>query len=682
MNANVNQAMNTTSALRLLLPLLLFSTVSISPPLLAQGTAFTYQGRLNINGNPANGIYDFRFRVASDPLANNYVGSSLLTNGFPLSNGLFTVTLDFGGGIFTGSNYWLEVDVRTNGIGSYTMLNPLQAFTPTPYAIFAETASNLSGTVSSANLAGDYSGPVTFNNTGNSFAGNGSGLAGVNAATLDGLNASNFWITTGNVGTTAGVNFIGTTDNQPLELHVNGRRVARLEQAPENNSNISNAVNFIQGSSANFVAPGVHGATIAGGGADFYFGGNVENMIASDYGTISGGIGNQIQTNAYESTIAGGNANFIYPGAYRSMIAGGWYNQIETNADHTFIAGGFNNTAFSSYNAIGGGHYNVAGNTNYNASEATVAGGAANTASGVSSFIGGGAYNLAYNNNAVVAGGLQNRAGYHAFVGSGYQNSADGEEAAIGGGRFNSVDTNSFDSTIGGGYQNLVSNSSYYAFIGGGQFNNIISGQNGMIGGGYGNKADGDYTTVGGGIFNDAGANFAVVVGGGGNMANGSAAFVGGGGIHEVGNGIFYLNGNTASGAATVVGGGLTMLPAAREQLWVVADLMATRLPGIPFRPVPRPLAAGLATPFPATPRMPPLAAALPIWLTVSTARSAAAQATPPVREMPPRWQVDWATSPPAIMLREAAAFVTRPPTITPPWLAGCKTRIMATTGL
>ncbi|MDB6016144.1 MAG: Alpha-tubulin suppressor and related protein-like protein, partial [Pedosphaera sp.] len=29
----------------------------------AQGTAFTYQGRLVDNSNPANGIYDFRFSL-------------------------------------------------------------------------------------------------------------------------------------------------------------------------------------------------------------------------------------------------------------------------------------------------------------------------------------------------------------------------------------------------------------------------------------------------------------------------------------------------------------------------------------------------------------------------------------------------------------------------------------------
>jgi len=37
------------------------------------------------------------------------------------------------------------------------------------------------------------------------------------------------WLTSGNAGTTAGSNFLGTTDNQPLELHVNNTRALRLE---------------------------------------------------------------------------------------------------------------------------------------------------------------------------------------------------------------------------------------------------------------------------------------------------------------------------------------------------------------------------------------------------------------------------------------------------------------------
>jgi len=88
-----------------------------------------------------------------------------------MTNGLFTANARFRRGIFNGSNYWLEVDVRTNGGGSYANLNPLQAVTPSPYAIFATRRANLSGTISSANLSGAYGGAVTFNNGGNNFSG-------------------------------------------------------------------------------------------------------------------------------------------------------------------------------------------------------------------------------------------------------------------------------------------------------------------------------------------------------------------------------------------------------------------------------------------------------------------------------------------------------------------------------
>jgi len=120
----------------------------------AQGTAFTYQGRLNSGGSPASGLYDFRFKLYVDPFGNTQVGTSYLTNAVPTTNGLFITTIDFGAGIFTGTTNWLEVDVRTNGISGYTMLNPYQELMPTPYAIFAETASNLSGVLPAAQLSG------------------------------------------------------------------------------------------------------------------------------------------------------------------------------------------------------------------------------------------------------------------------------------------------------------------------------------------------------------------------------------------------------------------------------------------------------------------------------------------------------------------------------------------------
>ena len=119
-----------------------------------------------------------------------------------VTNGLFTVSLNFGPGIFSGANYWLQIAVRTNGAGSFTTLSPRQPLLPVPYAIFANTASNLlgslpsaqlSGTVPSAQITGVYSGNVNFNN----FANNFTGVFIGDGAALDNLDAGN--LTTGTV---------------------------------------------------------------------------------------------------------------------------------------------------------------------------------------------------------------------------------------------------------------------------------------------------------------------------------------------------------------------------------------------------------------------------------------------------------------------------------------------------
>src|ERR1039457_4890396 len=118
----------------------------------AQGTAFTYQGRLNDGTNPANGQYDFQFQVFDAATAGASYGSPNPNTvaGVGVSNGLFTVTLDFGGSVFTGPARWLQTSVRTNGSGSYTLLNARQPLTATPYAIYAGNAATLGGQASTA----------------------------------------------------------------------------------------------------------------------------------------------------------------------------------------------------------------------------------------------------------------------------------------------------------------------------------------------------------------------------------------------------------------------------------------------------------------------------------------------------------------------------------------------------
>ena len=175
------------------LALLALSTLNAQlSTVFAQGTAFSYQGRLNDGANPANGIYDLRFTVYdSTNSPGNLIAGPLTNSATGVTNGLFTVTLDFGPGVFTGPERWLELDVRTNGNGAFTTLLPFQPILPMPYSIMANTASNLlgplpaaqlSGTLPSSVLAG-YSGTVTLTNGGNSFSGsfggNGAGLTNV-----------------------------------------------------------------------------------------------------------------------------------------------------------------------------------------------------------------------------------------------------------------------------------------------------------------------------------------------------------------------------------------------------------------------------------------------------------------------------------------------------------------------
>jgi hypothetical protein len=70
----------------------------------SQTTNFVYQGRLTDGGTAANGNYDLQFALF-DSLANGaQVGSTQTLNTVAVSNGVFTVSLDFGANSFPGAN--------------------------------------------------------------------------------------------------------------------------------------------------------------------------------------------------------------------------------------------------------------------------------------------------------------------------------------------------------------------------------------------------------------------------------------------------------------------------------------------------------------------------------------------------------------------------------------------------
>ncbi len=150
-------------------------------PLFAQGTAFTYQGRLNAGGTPASGNYDLTFSLFNTNATGTPLVGPVTNSAVSISNGLFTVMIDFGSSVWNGQSNWLEIGVRTNGASGFTTLAPRQQVTPTPYAI---TAGSVSGVIPSANLSGTYGSQVVFTNANNNFSGIGSNLTLLNASQL------------------------------------------------------------------------------------------------------------------------------------------------------------------------------------------------------------------------------------------------------------------------------------------------------------------------------------------------------------------------------------------------------------------------------------------------------------------------------------------------------------------
>jgi hypothetical protein len=581
------------------LALLVASGVGAFPPKgpNAQGgspTVVSYQGRVMVGGSPYSGTGYFKFAIVDSPCTTFYWSNdgegdcnTQPTDAVQLSvsEGLFNVLLGdttlsgmtqaLDASVFSGTDRYLRVWFSTSAGGPFTQLGD-QRISSVPFALQAEEAKN-------ADMLDGYSGAYyqDWNNLTNVPAGFADGVddvgagaadvragdgltrtisgsvvtltvqfAGTGSATTVARSDHNhdaaYWSLTGNSGTTPGTNFLGTTDNVALQLHVNGTRALRIEPNAE-------SPNMIGGYSGNSVTSGVKGATIGGGGKS-----GATNRVTDDYGTVGGGEGNRAGSDDDDTT----------------------------NATYATVGGGVYNNASDSFATVGGGVYN-----NASGYEATVGGGAANNASGYAATVGGGRYNdatasfatiagggpsdpknptttnnVVYDDYGTIGGGGGNRAGSddddttsatYATVGGGYSNEASGQYATIGGG-YNITVTEDY-ATVGGGYKNTASG--FAATVGGGSSNEAIV-DKATVGGGEFNEASGGWATVGGGHYNDATQTYATVGGGGGNNASGWAATVGGGASNEATEDYATVGGGRLNKAnasyATIAGGGPT----------------------------------------------------------------------------------------------------------------------------
>ncbi|MFN7138343.1 MAG: tail fiber domain-containing protein [Limisphaerales bacterium] len=480
--------------------------------LLAQGSTFTYQGRLEDSGVAYNGTAEFQ-----PTLWESANGGNLIATNNPatlivgVTNGLFVLPLDFGI-VFPGDDRWVQLEVRTDA-GPFTTLSPRQPITMVPYAMTART---ITGSIGSEHLGGTYSNPVTFGNAANNFAGsftgNASGLTALNAsqlttgfvpdARLEGniARTNQVWGVGGNSGTVAGTHFIGTTDNQPLEFKVDNSRAFRLSRGG------SNSVNVIAGWEGNWIAPNVTGSTIGGGGAGDYHGFAYSNRVDASFATVSGGFANRILPFAQEAVIGGGAFNTIHPSADASVIGGGRMNTIEVNGFRSTILGGTQNSIEAAWSTIGGGSHNK---IHVYAGDSTIAGGAGNVISSFSAYgvIGGGVGNYINTNSSagVIPGGVSNKI------------QSNAPASTIGGGWGNNILSNSVASTIAGGTNNVIHAGATHSTISGGG-GNAVHAYQGTIGGGGQNIVEAYQGTIGGGAGSIVSANVGTIAGGNWNI--------------------------------------------------------------------------------------------------------------------------------------------------------------------
>jgi hypothetical protein len=290
-----------------------------STSLFAQTTAFTYQGRLNSSGAPANGNYDFTFSLYNNAATNTgQIGSTLTDLSVGVTNGLFTVALDFGAN-YPGAARWLAIGVRTNGAASFTAMTPLQQLESVPYAVTAAAANSVASTSISGTL------PMGL-------------LPGFQAA-------SNYAAIGGGQGNS-----------------VNGQWATI--GGGNNNTNVlaSGSASTIAGGQNNIITNGFQGA----------IGGGFGNSAIGNYATVPGGIDNvasgtaatasgfKNQALAGGAVVSGGGNNTA--SGLNSAVGGGSGN-IASQQGAT-VGGGYNNSNSGTYATVPGGFQNVASGAN------------------------------------------------------------------------------------------------------------------------------------------------------------------------------------------------------------------------------------------------------------------------------------------------------------------------------
>jgi hypothetical protein len=552
---------------------------------LAQGTAFTYQGRLNDGTNLAGGIYDLRLGLFNRLTAGTQQGDWFTNAATLVTNGMFTVVVDFGNR-FPGSDEarWLDIAVRTNGGSSFTPLAPRQLITATPYAI---TAGNAVAVSPSQNFTGantfngsiallDPASSITFPATSGAnspmmymFA---SGSANSDRMVIA---HSPSYLNWGLQYQDFGDKFNFLSGGTPvLTVDLNTRKVGIGTSAPTTALQVAGTVAATSFSGDGSGLTGLNvsqgfwrtNGNVGANPANGAYLGTADNLPLEF--KVNGSRALRLEPNAGDApnVVGGSSVNYVTPGVVGAVIAGGGAgNFFATGTSYTnsvavifgSIGGGANNTiqAYASYSIIGGGLDNM---VTAGAYQSTIGGGVANTIQNSLSAIGGGGNNTIKPNasGSTIGGGQQNTVqtnaqistigggifnsiqnnAFYSTISGGYNNSiqANLSYATIAGGGVNLIQTNASGSTINGGAMNTIQTNAAYSFIGGGNYNTVQNDSSYCtIDGGAFNfiGTNAPYSSIGGGVGNFIQPNtvYATISGGYANAASGNLATVAGG---------------------------------------------------------------------------------------------------------------------------------------------------------
>lgn len=324
----------------------------------AQTTSFTYQGRLTDNVLPANGPYDFQFKLFDAAVGGTQIGATVTPpSSTQVSTGIFTVTLDFGAAAFPGAPRWLEISAKQMGSGTFTTLTPRQLMTSTPYAVRslnATTADN--ATQLNGQPAAQYVLTIDprLSDARPPTAGSGNYIQN----TINQQANSNFNISgTGTVGGTLS----GNTINAATQYNLGGNRFLSTAGTDNLFVGINLGINNTGVSNSFFGAAA--GTNNTSGGGNSFFGRSAGQMNATGgNNSFFGQFAGLSNTAGADNTFLGRNAGATNVLGSGNTFVGADAGKNNTGGGNVFAgnAAGFNNLSGSDNVFIGTG----AGNTN------------------------------------------------------------------------------------------------------------------------------------------------------------------------------------------------------------------------------------------------------------------------------------------------------------------------------